>query len=37
MLSALKKKFPYLYDIYAHQKRKNNIKQIEKIKKLPFE
>lgn len=37
MLSALKKKFPYLYDIYAHQKRKNNIKRIEKIKKLPFE
>lgn len=37
MLSALKKKFPYLYDVYEHLKRKNNIKRIEEIKRLPFE
>lgn len=37
MLGTLKKKFPHLYDIYAHQKRKANIRRIEKIKKMPFE
>lgn len=37
MFKALKKKCPYLYDVYAHLKRKNNIKRIEEIKRLPFE
>ncbi len=36
MLSALKRKFPHLYDYYAHLKRKKRIRQIERIKKMPF-